>query len=99
MFLLQLAIFLPIQTILHPKMLDSLITQSGFFSSWQLQRYGEEAIAEITVYANGASPYPQPEGGQSKSKFLIDTANLWERMQKNTHQYTRNEGKARKQLI
>ena len=56
-------------------------------------------VTEITVYANGANPYPQPDRGQSKSKFLIDTTNLWERMQNNIHQYTRNEGKACKQLI
>ena len=61
-----------------PTMWDSLITQSGFFSSQQLQRYGEEAIAEITVYAEGASPYPQPERGQSKPKSLTDTTSLQE---------------------
>ena len=49
--------------------------------------------------AKGASPYPRPERGQSKSKFLIDATNLWEKMQNNTHQYTRNEGKVCKQLI
>ena len=63
------------------------------------QRYGEQAIAEITVYVKWTSPYPQMERGQFKSKFLIDTTNLWERMQNNTDQYTRNEGKACKQII
>ena len=55
---------------------NRLIMQSGFFSSLQLQRHGKEAINEITVYAKGASPYPQLERGQSKSKFLIGTTNL-----------------------
>ena len=101
-FLLQPAILLPIQTILHPHNVGqphNAIRILFVPTAAKVQRYGEEAVAEITVYTKGASPYPQLERGQSISKFLIDTTNLSEKMQKKIDQYTTNEGKACKQLI
>ena len=73
-FLLQLAIFFPIQTRLHSHNVGQPHNAIRILFVWTAPMYVEEAIAKISVRQR-ASPYPQLERGQSKSKFLIDTTN------------------------
>ena len=92
-FWLQLAIFLPIQTILQPhNVVQPQNTTRILFvlTAPKVRRRGHRRNHSVRLRGQSIS---QPERGQCKSKFLIDTTNREEKMQSNTHQYTRNEGK------